>query len=149
MQEFIGPGASDSKAKDYLWSTLKSCSVAPGYGHAVLRKPDPRFEVLMYYDSSRPSIAEDQVLRLVNQNSETAPEVLKSTATQKIRIGFGFELRCALPSLWLHETLYIRRRFVLVEDWTVVTHYDRALELPTERPKSINLPRLLELAEKQ
>ena len=31
------------QTKDFVWATLKSGKVVPGYGHAVLRKTDPRY----------------------------------------------------------------------------------------------------------
>merc|ERR1719198_2185714 len=34
---------TDQELIDYTWSLLISRRVVPGYGHAVLRKPDPRF----------------------------------------------------------------------------------------------------------
>lgn len=77
MQSHIGTSFSDQDVKDYLWSTLKSGQVVPGYGHAVLRKPDPRFEALMKFASSKPEIAKDPVFQLVKRNSEIAPDVLK------------------------------------------------------------------------
>ena len=43
MKAAIGNDLSDQAIKDYLWSTLKSGQVVPGYGHAVLRKTDPRY----------------------------------------------------------------------------------------------------------
>ncbi|KAL8646674.1 MAG: hypothetical protein Q9210_006002, partial [Variospora velana] len=76
MQSHIGTSFSDQDVKDYLWSTLKSGQVVPGYGHAVLRKPDPRFQALMDFASSRPEIAKDPVFQLVKKNSEIAPGVL-------------------------------------------------------------------------
>ena len=76
MQSHIGEKFSDTDVKDYLWSTLKSGQVVPGYGHAVLRKPDPRFAALMDFASSRPEIANDPVFQLVKKNSEIAPSVL-------------------------------------------------------------------------
>lgn len=76
MRDAIGTSYSDQDVKDYLWSTLKSGRVIPGYGHAVLRKPDPRFEALMDFASARPEIAQDPVFQLVKKNSEIAPEVL-------------------------------------------------------------------------
>ncbi|KAL8815231.1 MAG: hypothetical protein Q9223_005614 [Gallowayella weberi] len=76
MQSHIGTSYSDQDIKDYLWSTLKSGQVVPGYGHAVLRKPDPRFQALMNFASSRPEIAKDAVFQLVKKNSEIAPSVL-------------------------------------------------------------------------
>ena len=76
MQEHVGTKFSDQDVKDYLWTTLKSGRVIPGYGHAVLRKPDPRFEALMDFASARPEIAKDPVFQLVKKNSEVAPNVL-------------------------------------------------------------------------
>ncbi len=76
MQAHVGSNFSDQDIKDYLWSTLKSGRVIPGYGHAVLRKPDPRFEALIGFASARPEIARDPVFQLVKRNSEIAPEVL-------------------------------------------------------------------------
>ncbi len=43
MQTSIGGDISDAKITEYLWSTLNSGRVVPGYGHAVLRKTDPRY----------------------------------------------------------------------------------------------------------
>lgn len=77
MQSRIGTSYSDSDVRDYLWSTLKSGQVVPGYGHGVLRRPDPRFETLMAFASARPEIAKDPLFQLVKKNSEIAPEVLK------------------------------------------------------------------------
>ncbi|KAI9688921.1 MAG: hypothetical protein M1820_010211, partial [Bogoriella megaspora] len=76
MQEHVGTNFSEKDVKDYLWSTLKSGRVVPGYGHAVLRKPDPRFEALMDFAKARPEIAKDPVFQLVKVNSEVAPGVL-------------------------------------------------------------------------
>lgn len=77
MQSHIGPSFTDAQIRDYLWSTLKSGQVVPGYGHAVLRKADPRFKALMDFASSRPEIAKDPLFQLVKKNSEIAPAVLK------------------------------------------------------------------------
>ena len=43
MKAAIGNDLSDKAITDYLWTTLKSGQVVPGYGHAVLRKTDPRY----------------------------------------------------------------------------------------------------------
>ena len=39
MQGEIGMDPSQDTIRDYLWKTLKSGRVIPGYGHGVLRKP--------------------------------------------------------------------------------------------------------------
>lgn len=77
MQSHIGPSFTDAQIKNYLWSTLNSGQVVPGYGHAVLRKADPRFKALMDFASSRPEITKDPLFQLVKKNSEIAPAVLK------------------------------------------------------------------------
>ena len=76
MKEAIPSTYTETDVRNYLWSTLNSGRVVPGYGHAVLRKPDPRFEALMDYAAARPEIARDPVFQLVKTNSEIAPEVL-------------------------------------------------------------------------
>lgn len=76
MKEAIPSNFKPEDVKDYLWTTLKSGRVIPGYGHAVLRKPDPRFQALMDFASARPEIASDPVFQLVKINSEVAPDVL-------------------------------------------------------------------------
>lgn len=35
--------ATEEQIKTYLWDTLNGGQVVPGYGHAVLRKTDPRY----------------------------------------------------------------------------------------------------------
>lgn len=76
MQSQIGNSFTDKDVKDYIWSTLKSGQVVPGYGHGVLRKPDPRFEALMDFAATRPEITSDPVYQLVKKNAEIAPGVL-------------------------------------------------------------------------
>ena len=43
IKEMGAAEVSDEKLKEFVWKTLKSGRVIPGYGHAVLRKTDPRY----------------------------------------------------------------------------------------------------------
>lgn len=43
LQKEVGNDVSDEKIRDYIWNTLNSGWVVPGYGHAVLRKTDPPY----------------------------------------------------------------------------------------------------------
>ncbi|KAF2237749.1 citrate synthase mitochondrial precursor [Viridothelium virens] len=147
MQEHVGTKFSEKEVKEYLWSTLKSGRVVPGYGHAVLRKPDPRFEALMDFAKARPEIAEDPVFQLVRMNSEVAPGVLMEHGKTKnpfpnvdsssgvLFHHFGFK-----------ETLYYTATFGVSRGLGPLAQliWDRALGLPIERPKSINLAGILE-----
>lgn len=44
LREQVGDNCTKEQMKDFIWKTLKSGQVVPGYGHAVLRKTDPRYE---------------------------------------------------------------------------------------------------------
>jgi citrate synthase len=151
MQEHVGEKFSEKDVKDYLWTTLKSGRVVPGYGHAVLRKPDPRFQALMDYASSRPEIASDPVFQLVKTNSEIAPDVLKEHGKTKNPYP---NVDSASGVLFHHygfkETLYYTATFGVSRGLGPLAQlvWDRALGLPIERPKSINLQGLLDAAKK-
>lgn len=43
IYQTLGNKATEEQIKDFIWKTLKSGQVVPGYGHAVLRKTDPRY----------------------------------------------------------------------------------------------------------
>lgn len=76
MRDHIGSDFTEKDVKDYLWSTLKSGRVIPGFGHAVLRKPDPRFDALLAFGDAREDIKNDPLFQLVRTNSQIAPGVL-------------------------------------------------------------------------
>lgn len=56
-----------SDIKDFLWKTLKSGQVVPGYGHGVLRNPDPRFIALQEFCDTRPELSSSPLVQLVKQ----------------------------------------------------------------------------------
>lgn len=150
MKEAIPSSYTDKDVHDYLWSTLNSGRVVPGYGHAVLRKPDPRFEALMDYASARPEIAQDPVFQLVKKNSEIAPEVLKKHGKTKNPYP---NVDSSSGVLFHHygftETLYYTATFGVSRGLGPLAQliWDRALGLPIERPKSINLAGILKQVE--
>ncbi|KAI9752353.1 MAG: hypothetical protein M4579_005661 [Chaenotheca gracillima] len=141
---------SDEDIKAYLWQTLKSGQVIPGYGHGVLRKPDPRFEVLMEFAAARPEIAKDPVFQLVKKNSEIAPGVL--TEHGKTKNPYP-NVDSSSGMLFHHygftETLYYTATFGVSRGLGPLAQliWDRALGLPIERPKSINLAGIMRQVE--
>jgi citrate synthase len=150
MQSSIGKNADGEKVKEYMWSTLKSGQVVPGYGHAVLRKPDPRFEALMDFASARPEIAKDPVFQLVKTVSEVAPGVLKEHGkTKNPYPNVDSSSGVLFHHYGFKETLYYTATFGVSRGLGPLAQliWDRALGLPIERPKSINLEGLLKLAE--
>ncbi len=43
VKKTVGEDMSKERLTEFVWSTLKAGKVVPGYGHAVLRKTDPRY----------------------------------------------------------------------------------------------------------
>ena len=74
MKKSIGSDLSDKAITDYLWSTLKSGQVVPGYGHAVLRKTDPRY--VSQREFALRHLPDDPMFKLVSQVYKIAPGVL-------------------------------------------------------------------------
>lgn len=74
MKAAVGNDLSDQSIKDYLWSTLNSGQVVPGYGHAVLRKTDPRY--VSQREFALRKLPDDPMFKLVSQVYKIAPGVL-------------------------------------------------------------------------
>ena len=74
MQSKIGENASDEAVKEYVWSTLKGGQVVPGYGHAVLRKTDPRYTAQREFALKH--LPEDPLFKLVGQVYNIVPGIL-------------------------------------------------------------------------
>jgi len=59
-----------------LWETLNAGQVVPGYGHAVLRKTDPRYQSQREFCLATPGLKDDPLFKLVSMIFEVAPGVL-------------------------------------------------------------------------
>ena len=80
MQSQIGEDATDAQVEEYCWETLKT-GVIPGYGHAVLRKTDPRYTSQREFALKH--IPDDQLFKLVAQVYKIAPNVLLKAGKAK------------------------------------------------------------------
>ena len=151
MQSHVGTAFTPADITAYLWSTLHSGRVIPGYGHAVLRKPDPRFEALMDFAAARPDIARDPVFQLGKQTSDIAPAVLlEHGKTKNPYPNVDSSSGVLFHHYGFTETLYYTATFGVSRGLGPLAQlvWDRALGLPIERPKSMNLAGLLAQAEK-
>ena len=150
MQAAIPQSYNDDHITSYLWSTLKSGRVIPGFGHAVLRKPDPRFAALMDFASARPEIASDPVFGLVKRNSELAPVVLREHGkTKNPYPNVDSSSGVLFHHYGFHQTLYYTVTFGVSRGLGPLAQliWDRALGLPIERPKSMSLGAILKAVE--
>ncbi|PIA48592.1 hypothetical protein AQUCO_01400879v1 [Aquilegia coerulea] len=69
-----GENITTEQLKDYVWKTLKSGKVVPGFGHGVLRKTDPRYTCQREFALKH--LPEDPLFQLVSKLYEVVPPIL-------------------------------------------------------------------------
>ncbi|KAA8904968.1 citrate synthase-like protein [Sphaerosporella brunnea] len=142
MQKQIGSTYSGADVENYLWSLLKSGQVIPGYGHAVLRKPDPRFDALIAFAESRPEVKNSEVFKLVQATSQIAPKVLTEHGkTKNPHPNVDSASGCLFHHYGINQDLYYTVTFGVSRGLGPLAQliWDRALGLPIERPKSLSM----------
>ncbi|KDR81541.1 hypothetical protein GALMADRAFT_239546 [Galerina marginata CBS 339.88] len=142
MQKELGNDITHEKIKEYLWKTLKSGQVVPGYGHGVLRNPDPRFIALQEFCESRPELKSSPIIDLVNKTFQVAPDVLKEHGkTKNPYPNVDATSGCVLYHYGLTEFKYYTVIFGVSRALGALTQlvWARALGLPLERPKSLSM----------
>ncbi|RII30693.1 MAG: type I citrate synthase [Geobacter sp.] len=128
-----------------LWDTLNAGQVVPGYGHAVLRKTDPRYMSQREFCLKTPGLKDDPLFKLVAMIFETAPGVLTehgkaknpwpNVDAQSGVIQWYYGLR-----EWDYYTVLfgVGRALGCMANIT----WDRGLGYAIERPKSVTTPML-------
>ncbi|WP_290792475.1 citrate (Si)-synthase, eukaryotic [Flavihumibacter sp. UBA7668] len=139
MQESLG---TDHPTKEqiatYVQDTLSSGKVVPGYGHAVLRKTDPRFEAQMEFGKKH--MPEDPLCQTVWNVYETVPPILQSLGKVKNPWpNVDAHSGALLVHYGLKEYEFYTVMFAVSRALGVMASliWDRALGFPLERPKSI------------
>ncbi|EGN99006.1 hypothetical protein SERLA73DRAFT_181790 [Serpula lacrymans var. lacrymans S7.3] len=137
MQDKIGENASDEAVKDYVWSTLKGGQVVPGYGHAVLRKTDPRYTAQREFAMKH--LPDDPLFKLVGQIYNVVPDILLQAGKAKnpwpnVDAHSGVLLtHYGLTQMQFYTVLFgVSRAFGVAAQLI----WDRGLGAPLERPKS-------------
>ncbi|KZT09422.1 citrate synthase [Laetiporus sulphureus 93-53] len=142
MQKEIGDNVTHEDIKAFLWRTLKSGQVVPGYGHGVLRNPDPRFIALQQFCETRPKLLNDPVIQLVRKTYDVAPAVLKEHGkTKNPYPNVDAASGCVLYHYGLTQFKYYTVIFGVSRALGCLTQlvWSRALGLPIERPKSLSM----------
>jgi len=151
MQKEVGDNATHEQIREYIWRTLKSGQVIPGYGHGVLRSPDPRFMALQEFCDARPELNSSPIIRMVKKTYEVAPDVLKEHGkTKNPYPNVDATSGCVLHHYGLTEFKYYTVIFGVSRALGCLTQlvWARALGLPLERPKSYSMDALEKLANK-
>ncbi|HET6245823.1 MAG: citrate (Si)-synthase, eukaryotic [Bacteroidetes bacterium] len=139
LREELGGGLpSKEQIAEYIQRTLAEGKVVPGYGHAVLRKTDPRFTAQQ--DFYKTYIKKDDICEIVQMVYEVAPDILASTG----------KIKNPWPNVDAHSgALLVHYGMTEYEFYTVLFGvsralgvlasliWDRALGSPLERPSSI------------
>ncbi len=139
MQKSIGAETpSKEQIEAYVKKTLADGKVVPGYGHAVLRKTDPRFTAQAEF--AKKHMANDPVVQTVWKIFETVPPILQSLG----------KIKNPWPNVDAHSgALLVHYGMKEYEYYTVLFGVSRALGVlaagiwarglgfPLERPKSI------------
>jgi len=139
MREKLGVDLpSKEQISEYVKSTLAEGKVVPGYGHAVLRKTDPRFTAQMEFGKKH--MPNDPLVQTVWRIYETVPEILNALG----------KVKNPWPNVDAHSgALLVHYGMVEYEFYTVLFGvsrslgvlaslcWDRALGFPLERPKSV------------
>ena len=133
--------------KDFVAQTLKSGKVVPGYGHAVLRKTDPRF--MCELEFAEKYIKNDNLVDLVKANYEVIPGELAKTGKisnpwPNVDAGSG----ALLMHYGLTQHDYYTVIFGVSRAFGVAPAqvWSRALGLPIERPNSFTFEHLVKKA---
>ena len=88
MKKLNNKVPTKEELEKFLWDTLNGGSVIPGYGHAVLRKTDPRYVAQNEY--AKKHLPNDPIFQLVNMIYEVAPGVrLVSVAPDHVVLSRG------------------------------------------------------------
>jgi len=138
MRDEIGHAPSKEQIAVYIHKTLLDGKVVPGYGHAILRKTDPRF--LAQQEFARTYMPDDELVNIVWNIYEVAPPILEGTG--KIKNPWP-NVDAHSGALLLHYGLneydFFTVLFGVSRALGVLASlmWDRALSLPIERPKSV------------
>ena len=122
----------------YVKDTLSGGKVVPGYGHAVLRKTDPRFTAQMEFGKKH--MPDDPLVQTVWNIYEVVPPILKSLGKVKNPWpNVDAHSGALLVHYGLKEYEFYTVLFGVSRSLGVMASliWDRALGLPLERPKSV------------
>ncbi len=122
---------------DYVKRTLAGGKVVPGFGHAVLRKTDPRY--MAQREFAQKHMPEDPLFKVVSNIFEVVPGILEATG----------KVKNPYPNVDAHSGQLLMHYGMVEYDFFTVLFgvsrslgvlanliWDRALAMPIERPDS-------------
>ncbi|XP_022904712.1 probable citrate synthase 2, mitochondrial isoform X2 [Onthophagus taurus] len=148
LQKELPSTYTEENIKEFVWKTLQSGQVIPGYGHAVLRKTDPRY--IYQREFALKHLPNDRMIKLVGDVYNVVPPILE---------GLG-KVRNPYPNVDAHSGVLVHHFGIKEASFCTVLFgvsralgalsqlvWDRALYFPLERPKSFNLESLKKMVQ--
>jgi citrate synthase len=135
--------------RQFAWETLNSGQVIPGYGHAVLRKTDPRFTAQLEFGLKH--MDSDDIFLLAKLVYEVVPDVLREQGKAKDpwpnvdAISGSLQYHYGIKEFDFYTVMFGVSRSLGV---TANAVWARALGQPIERPKSLTTAMLEEISSK-
>ena len=138
VRDYFNGAPSNKDLEKFCWDRLQNGRVIPGYGHAVLRCPDPRFTAFLSFGKDH--ILDDDVFSIVESLFEVVPPVLKKHGKAKnpwpnVDAASG----SLLYFYGLKEFNYYTVLFSISRTMGIIAQMviNRAMGIPIMRPKSV------------
>ncbi len=150
MDKMGGKTPSEEEMKKFVWDTLNSGQVIPGYGHAVLRKTDPRYEAQR--DFCLKHLPDDPIFKYVDSLYQVVPDILREHGKAKnpwpnVDAQSGvIQWYYGIREYDFYTVLFSIGRAIGVVSNII---WDRALGYPIERPKSLTTKMIEDIAFKK
>jgi len=144
----VGYGATKDQLREFIRESLKT-SVVPGYGHAVLRKTDPRYTCQREFALKH--LPDDPLFQIVGNLYEVVPdELLALGKVANPWPNVDAHSGVLLQYYGMTEMNYYTVLFGVSRALGVLSSlvWDRAFGLPIERPKSMSTEGLKKLVSK-
>src|SRR6056297_2164649 len=142
-----GKVPTKEEIKQFVWDTLNSGQVIPGYGHAVLRKTDPRYTLQREFSLNH--LEDDLLFKYTDMLYQVVPDILKEHGKAKnpwpnVDAQSGvIQWHYGVTEYDFYTVLFGIGRSIGISANLI---WDRALGYPLERPKSITTEMLEEIA---
>jgi len=138
---------TEEEMKKFVWDTLNSGQVIPGFGHAVLRKTDPRY--MAQREFCLKHLPDDPLFKYVDVLYKVTPPILQEQGKAKnpwpnVDAQSGvIQWYYGLTQYEFYTVLFgVGRALGVIANII----WDRALGYPIERPKSITTAMMEEIA---
>lgn len=149
VQKHFGGAPDATQMEEFCWETLNGGQVIPGYGHAVLRVPDPRYTA--QFEFAKAHFPEDELFKVANVMNDVVPPVLQKQGKAKNpwpnvdAVSGTLQYHYGVTEFDFYTVLFgVGRALGVTANYV----WARALGQPLERPKSLTTKMLEDIAAK-